>query len=64
MDPATAQLWGPGGKCFQPEKKLSDYVGRNEKCKVGGRGRSVIICLFRLPPQVASVCRDAARDDL
>lgn len=35
MDPETCQLWGPGGKCFQPEKKLSDHVGRNEKCKVG-----------------------------
>lgn len=34
MDPQTCQLWGPGGKLMQPEKKLSDHVGRNEKCKV------------------------------
>ena len=34
LDPETAQLWGPGGKQLLPEKKLGDFVGRNEKTKV------------------------------
>ena len=34
LDPASAVLWGPGGKQFEAGKKLSDYCGRNEKSRV------------------------------
>ena len=47
LDPETAQLWGPGGKMFEPAKKLSDYVGKNEKSKA--RGTSGV---FGMPGEV------------
>lgn len=33
IEPAKAQLWF-AGKQMLPDRKLSDFVGRNEKCKV------------------------------
>ncbi|XP_066152582.1 cilia- and flagella-associated protein 298 isoform X1 [Euwallacea fornicatus] len=34
IDPATAQLWFCGKEMYRNEKKLGDYVGKIETCKV------------------------------